>query len=141
MMKQDCILDIAICLRGDALDPVHVSSVLGLEPSKSQSKGEKRITRTNHQYITKMGTWILTVKDKSKDVSVLIKELTEKFNDTKPRFLDINGVEEAYLDVFMAATADDEGGGTCEFQLSQENVHALEKMALPVRFTVAVVKE
>jgi hypothetical protein len=53
---------------------------------------------------------------------------------------DIAGVQEAYVDVFVAADADDDGGGTCEFQLSQENVRALNRLGIPVQFTVAVVK-
>ena len=49
------------------------------------------------------------------------------------------GVEEAYLDVFIAMDADVEGGGECEFFLSAEAAEKVKKMELAAKFTVAIV--
>lgn len=54
---------------------------------------------------------------------------------------DLPHVEEAYIDVFIAKDADDDGGGTCEFDLGGASIALLEKLGLPVRFTVAIVCE
>ena len=46
-----------------------------------------------------------------------------------------------FLDVFIAIDADTDGGGTCEFELTPQDVAELTRLGLPVRFTVTVVKE
>ena len=141
MMEPDYLFDVAIYLRGDDLDPDHVSTVLGIAPSKSQSKGQKKVTSTNQVVVAKIGLWALVAETKSSDLPVLIQELALKIGDHGPVLTGIDGVEEAYVDVFVATHVDDDGGGTCEFQLSQENVRALDRLGMPVRFTVAVVRK
>lgn len=140
MTESACKIEVAIYLRGVNLDPVYVSSVLGLEPSKSQFKGEKRRTSTGKDFVTGIGLWALTVEADSNNLSALIGELGLGVENRGVSFAHIAGVEEAYLDVFMAVDADDDGGGTCTFQLSEESVSALHGLGLPVRFTVAVVR-
>jgi hypothetical protein len=140
MTESTCKTEVAIYLRGVNLDPVHASSVLGLEPSKSQFRGEKRRTSTNKEFVTGIGLWALTVEADSSNLTALIGELALRVKNRGVAFTQIAGVEEAYLDVFMAVDADDDGGGTCAFQLSDESVGALHNLGLPVRFTVAIVK-
>ena len=140
MTESACKVDVAIYLRGVNLDPVYASSVLVLEPSKSQFRGEKRRTATNKEFVTGIGLWALTVEGDSSNLSALVGELVLRVENRGIAFAQIAGVEEAYLDVFMAVDADDDGGGTCAFQLSEDSVSALHGLGLPVRFTVAVVK-
>jgi hypothetical protein len=71
----------------------------------------------------------------------LANELISKIGGGQSTLLSIDGVEEAYFDVFVAINADEDGGGTCEFQLSKENLCALERIGVPAHFTVAVVKK
>lgn len=141
MMESDYLFDVAIYLRGDNLDPTHVSTVLGIVPSKSQYKGEKKVTPTNQEFVVKIGLWALVAETKSSDLPVLIQELSSKIGDRGPVLTGITGVEEAYVDVFVAVDANDDGGGTCEFELSPENVRALNLFGMPVRFTVAIVRK
>lgn len=56
------------------------------------------------------------------------------------RLAGIPGVEDAYVDVFIATKSRNDGGGTCEFELSAQNIASVRELGLPVRFTVAVVK-
>ena len=140
MMESACKIEVTIYLRGVDLDPVYASTLLGLEPSKSQFKGEKRRTSTNKEFVTGIGLWALTVEADSSNISALIGELVLRVENRGVAFSQIAGVEDAYLDVFMAVDADDDGGGTCAFQLSEESVRALHGLSLPVRFTVAVVR-
>ena len=91
--------------------------------------------------VAKTGLWALVAKTESGDLPVHIQELASKIGDGGPVLTDIAGVQEAYVDVFVAVDADDDGGGTCEFQLSQENVRALDRFGIPIQFTVAVVRK
>ena len=141
MMEPDYLFDVAIYLRGDGLGPTHVSTVLGITPSKSQYKGQKKITSTNQVIVANIGLWALVAETKSSDLPVHIQELASKIGDRGPILTGIAGVEEAYVDVFVAVDAGDDGGGTCEFQLNPENVRALDRFGMPVRFTVAVVRK
>jgi hypothetical protein len=140
MSKEEYKLDVTIYLRGDDLDPSSVSTSLGISPSKSQYKGEKRVTSTNREFVTKIGVWALAAETKSSSLSVHIDELRSKIGGKGP-LINIVGVQEAYLDVFMSKTSDDTGSGTCEFQLSSESIKALESLGLPVQFTVDFVRE
>ena len=142
MNQQNQKLEVALYLRGDDLDPAQVSQLLGLEPTKSQRKGEERLTSTNRKITAKVGLWALVAESKSNDLSVLIDELTSKIGDRAAAPLpSIPGVQEAFLDVFIAIDADrEDGGGTCEFQLSTEDLHSLKRVGVATRFTVAVVK-
>ena len=51
------------------------------------------------------------------------------------------GVQEAYVDIFIATRADEDGEGVCEFELDSDIFAFIGKLGLPVRFTVEVVKE
>jgi hypothetical protein len=141
MMQPDYKFVVAIYLRGDDLDPTYVTSVLGVEPWRYQSKGEAKITSTNRKFVTKIGLWALVAKTESSDLSAHIEELSSKIGNNISALTKITGVEEAYLDVFVTLDADDDGGGTCEFQLDHENLQTLVRFGMPARFTVAVVKK
>ena len=133
-------LEIAIYLRGDDLNPSYVSALLGLEPSRSQFKGEKKITSTNKEFVARVGFWALAAEATSNDLAALVGAFVSRIENRGVVFAEITGVQEAYVDVFFAVDADDEGGGTCAFQLSQENLRSLERLGMPVRFTAAVVR-
>lgn len=133
---------VGLYLRGDDLDPAFVSKKLGVSPSRSQYKGERKVTSTNREYATKIGMWALIAESDTSDTSVLcdhINQLISKVGIPPTTFLNIEGVQEAYVDVFIAADADEDGEGTYEFQLSNQNMAALHQLDLPVRFTVALV--
>ena len=140
MNPQNQKLEVALYLRGDNLDPAQASRLLGLEPTKSQRKREERLTSTNRKVVAKVGLWALVAESKSDDLSVLIDELASKLGDRAALLPSVPGVQEAFLDVFIAIDADPDGGGTCEFQLSAEDLHSLKQVGVATRFTVAVVQ-
>ena len=142
MNQQNQKLQVTLYLRGEDLEPEQVSQLLGLEPTKSQRKGEERFTSTNRKVTAKVGLWALEAESKSNDLSVLVNELASKIDDRAAVLLpSIPGMQEMFLDVFIAIDADrEDGGGTCEFQLSAEDLHSLKRVGVATRFTVAVVK-
>jgi hypothetical protein len=70
------LISVAIYLKGSALDPALVSSVIGVEPSRSQRKGGLRAGST--KFIAKIGMWALKVKSESRSMPELIDELLQR---------------------------------------------------------------
>lgn len=108
----------------------------------ARRKGEKRSIASNKEVTSKGGVWILRV-EKDLDVinlSSVIEELAAKIGNKTASLVGIPDVEDAYVDVFIATKSRDDGGGTCEFELSAQNVASVRALGLPVQFTVAVVK-
>ena len=139
-MERKYHYEVAIYLRGETMDPAEVSKVLAVSPSRAQMSGDKTITSKGREVTATVGLWAVVAERETQDVDELVSEVTSKFGADVPTFLDIPGVDEAYLDVFLAVDADDDGGGTCEFRLSAATIAELERLALPARFTVGVVK-
>ncbi len=134
----DYLIDVELILRGDDLDPELVSKKLGIIPSKAHRKGEKRLTCTKHEYITQIGIWKLKADSDSSILSDHLDQLSPKIETIGIPFRDIKGIEEAYVDVFIAGDADEDRGGTCEFGLSKSNLSSIARLGLPVGFTVTV---
>lgn len=143
MKSDDCKIIVGLYLRGDDLDPMIVSKRLGIIPSRSQYRGEEKATSTKKKYIAKIGLWALIEESDTSDpsrLSVHINHLTSKVNIGESTIYGIDGVQEAYIDVFIAKNSDEDGEGTCEFELSKENITALQTSGLPIRFTVSFTK-
>lgn len=132
---------VAVYLRGDLLKPESVSQVLGVKPSRFQEKGELRITSTNRSFHTKVGLWGLISQSDSSAISDHIDELVSKLGNPVIPLKEIDGVQEAYLDIFMAIASDDEAEKTVDFELSSEQMEKLNRLGLPVRVTITVGKE
>jgi Domain of unknown function (DUF4279) len=141
MIVSNKSLDVMLYIRGHNLDPDYVSELLGLEPTKKQFKGEKRRTSTGHVFVAQIGLWALAAESGSTDLSSLVDELALKICKNGISVSDIKGVEESYLDIFIAVDADDHGEATCEFQLDDRGFKSLVRMGVSARFTVAVIKE
>ncbi len=139
MTEEAMKLDIAIYLRGDELEPSSVTTLLGVQPTRAQYKGQKSVTSTNREVIAKTGMWVLAATTTSADLSELISELAEKVGAKGSSLKEIAGVQDAYVDVFIAVDAEEDGGGNCEFQLASQDIVTLETLGLPIRFSVAVV--
>lgn len=141
MKADDYKIIVALYLRGENLNPDAVTIALGISPSRSQRKGEKKITSTNREYVTKIGLWGLISDSDSCLIADHISLLASVIPWDSDTFRMLDGVQEAYIDIFVAATADEDGEGACEFELSKENLVVLERIGLPVRLTVTVGKE
>lgn len=141
MKNIDLVIEVSLYLRGDNLDPNIVSKELGITPTSSHVKGEKRITSTKREYVAKIGVWALTVDSESRALSDHISLLASKIKVDGTLMRSIEGVQEAYIDIFIATDADEGGGGTFEFEMSQENISTLGRLNLPVRYEVTSVKK
>jgi len=132
---------VAVYLRGDLLKPEDVSQILGVKPSRSQEKNELRTTSTGCSFRTKIGVWGLIAQSDSSDISVHIDELLSKIGNPSIPLKEIHGVQETYLDIFIAIASNVETERDVYFELSNEHLEKLNRLDLPVRVSVAVVRE
>jgi hypothetical protein len=132
-------VDVSIYLYGDALDPLEISSRLGLVPSKSRRKGEQLSPK--RPALAKTGIWCVRSKADADviDLPAAIQALLGKLGPEPPMLTALPGVEHGHLDVFVIRNTDHTGGGTSEFELSAQNIEALKALGLDVRITTDVV--
>ena len=134
------LIDVVLHVWGDRLDPANVTSRLGVEPSIYQQKGEKRTSSSRREITAQTGIWTLYTS-KSEDLSTHIQELVHKIGDRARQVSAIAGVEGAYVDIYIAVSADNDGGGEHKFRMTQQDIDALQKIGLPIEFTLDTVKE
>jgi hypothetical protein len=141
MKAQNRTIAVAVCLLGANLDPDLVSEELGINPTLSRRKGDRRSSANGREILTKMGVWELGSSSQSPSISEHLDQVLSATSNPKTAFTRVSDIEDAFFDIFVAAVADGRGGGTCEFEMSAAQIESLGKLGLPVRFTVAVVKE
>ena len=134
MKKKKQFISIAIYLRGDGLNPDHVSQVLSVQPSRFQKKDEFKHGST--RFIAKIGVWTLKVKSDSRSISELVDELFQKLGDPPVRLGEIEGVEDAYLDIFVPLSQRGKIDETLEFALTKSQIEKLSQLGLSACFTV-----
>ena len=69
MNSQDVLVTVSLYLLGDQLDPEKVSEELGIVPTKTRRKGEKRATAAGREYISKTGVWSLVMSQDHAEVA------------------------------------------------------------------------
>ncbi|MEQ1742929.1 MAG: DUF4279 domain-containing protein [Candidatus Nitrotoga sp.] len=132
---------VSLYLRGKDLDPKFVTAQLGVIPTLSHYKGEKRITSIGTEYATKIGIWAITTSSQSKSLSDHIAELASKFELHGKALNEITGVEESYIDIFISSLKNKCGSDTSEFEFNVDSIAALARLTVPIRFTVTFVEE
>ena len=131
----------SIVIRGLELDPRTVSEKIRVEASRVQRKGDTKITSTHKLVVAKIGLWELGSGIESNDICGHIDKLAAKISGKADLIKSIDGVSEAYLDVFIAADADPDGEGTVYLNLGSECINNLYAIGLPAKFEIAVIKK
>jgi hypothetical protein len=138
MKANNPLIEVTIYVWGNSLDPATVASYLGVEATFSRKQGEKRTSRSLREITAKTGVWAFTATTEAEDLSIHIQELASKIGVRASKVSSLPGVEGAYVDVFVAVSADDDGGGKYGFRLSLRDLSALQEMNLPIEFTLDV---
>jgi hypothetical protein len=145
-MNEQPFITVSIFLKGNQLDPDYISETLGIRPSRSQKKGEKRGgTRPNSKtYITKSGTWRVRIDNKSRtaqdmisEVPQMVGELLQMFDGRQEPLDKIAGVEEAYLDILVLGDGTDKSEDSTEFILLKEQILRISQLGIAVCATVS----
>jgi hypothetical protein len=135
------LVDVALYLRGDSLDPVQVTSILGVAASKMRLKGEKWHTSTNKEVTAKTGIWKLTSCAVSTSLADKIYWLRQQFVSAKQLPLDIPGVQEVELSIFVALDSDKDGGADYESEFLKDDTVWLGKIGATVSFSFCYVRD
>jgi|SRR5579862_36287 len=124
---------VAIYLRGTSLNPDQISDLLGLSPSRWQKRGE--LKPGSERFVAKIGLWGLIAQTESDKIDDHIDELLAKLGVAKIDLDKLNGVEQAYLDIFFASDDGQDGRKTVEFMLSRRQVVAVNSLGLSIQVT------
>jgi hypothetical protein len=127
----------SLYLKGHALDPAEVTQALRVRPTASHTRGELHQTSSGREFVTKTGLWSLVVDRDQAEVSDVLEALLA-FLGKQSVLVNLPGVQEAYFDVFVAYSSDEDGEGTCAMDISPAQLNALSHYGLPVRFTVSM---
>lgn len=133
-MDKQPLVDVVLYLRGDFLNPIQVTAMLGTNGSKMRVKGEKWRTSTNHEVTAKIGLWTLDAKAESTLLSDQISWLKKKLSSAICLPRNIPGVQQAELSVFIGLGSDEEGDGDYESELSAQDLAWLSNLGVSVSF-------
>ncbi len=133
---------VAIYLHGDDLVPDEVSQCLGVSPTESWRKGQKRDIKTRI-VTTKSGLWRLSVTTSSMTLEDHFEELVHKFRArTVNSIWDIPGIERAVLDVYMLVSRDvARGKKDCGFCISSKHMRFFSQLGLELSVTFGTFSE
>lgn len=135
MNADDLQLIVALYVRGDALDPELVTKHLGVEPTKAQKKGQEFIASSGREFAAKNGLWSLVSKSESTSLDRHLAELLSGLGGCKG-IDSIPGVEDAYIDVFVALVSDKDGEAKCALSVDPATLDGLAMLGLPLRISM-----
>ena len=127
-------LIVALYLVGESLDPVEITSILKLQPSKAQKKGQEFVTASGREFTSRTGSWALVVQIESEPLDVHLKRLVDSL-PISTSFAKLPGVESAFFDIFVAVGSRPTGEASCELHIPPELASDLFKFGLQVKFT------
>jgi hypothetical protein len=128
---------LSLLLRGDQLDPGKVTSLLGVEPSSTRTRGERRELSGGRWTTQRTGVWSLKVEAGSPSESVAA--LAARFGGQLPDLSSVPGVDEAFLDVFVTFELGKDPGTEVTLHWEPADLAQLAACRLPLVITFAVV--
>lgn len=135
MNNNQDVISVGIYLYGDNLDPKYVSQTLGVEPTKSQKKGEVKTTGVNRESSATSGFWIKEFILKNKKTEEHLDDLSACLK--RMRTLEISkikNVEHAHLDVYVG-TGIFNNSAQASFVISDNIMSILSKANIPLMIT------
>lgn len=131
-------------LRGDDLVPEAVTRDIGLEPSRTQTKGLP-LSSASPPRLSKFGLWVFTREAEAERYLLcdFLRELGVASRRSGQPFLGIKGVEEAWIDIhyLQVLEKDEPEIPDCEFYVGMDEIDALHALRLPFVVTFGVVRE
>ncbi|MFG6448904.1 DUF4279 domain-containing protein [Roseateles sp. BYS180W] len=131
---------VGLYLKGDDLEPQQITESIGIVPTISHGRGEAQRTTSGREFVTKTGVWGFVIDEDPAEVVDVVASLIAALGQHKESLANLPQVQEAYIDVFVAADSDEDGEGTCEMALTALQVKVLSSYGLPIRFTVSMGK-
>lgn len=139
MTESNELIISAIYLKGDNLVPKYISSVIGLIPDRCQQKGGAHFS--GGHAIAKVGMWALFSKSHSEEIIDHVESLLESFTSQSIVLRNIEGVEEAYLDIFVGSDLEENEHKSLKMVFGNNTLSRLSKLGLEVRISISVGKD
>lgn len=135
-IKEGCSLGVSLYIHGVNLDPMLVSEELGLLPIRSHKKGYSREAPSGKVFVAKAGFWEFSTCAyvSTTEVNDHLEFLAERIYKTK-KISDINGVQEAFIGVYVGV--DHDAYPTVEFDIKPSTLKKISAMNIPIKFTFA----
>jgi hypothetical protein len=131
-------------LRGDNLAPDEVTRLIGLEPNRTQTKGLP-LGSASSSRLSKFGLWVLAreAKDERYLLANFLQDLETASRRSGKKFLEIDGVEEAWIDIHCLQVLGKEETEVpdCELAVAASEIDALHGLQLSFLVTFGVVRE
>ncbi|MBA3353105.1 MAG: DUF4279 domain-containing protein [Blastocatellia bacterium] len=112
----------------------YVSKVVGIQPTEEQQRGE---SIRGSKAIAKIGLWALVAQTKSRSIPEQMDELLTKIGSPTKPLDQIDGVDEAYLDIFVTPDYEHQEREPVEGMLTREHLTALDRLGLCLQFTMS----
>lgn len=126
-------IDVAIYLYGEDLDPLVISQVLGVSPTRAWRRGERIVgEKSGGEFNPRIGLWMYKTISQSKQLSDHVNEILAclKLN-TVGEIERVNGVQQAKIDVYMLPDA----GEDATLSLDARDLQALGRLGLRLEIT------
>lgn len=132
------LITVTLYLYGDELFPEHVTHELGMQPTQSWKKGERKPSkRPESAAVASTGFWMLRAQSQSDKLTDYVADIFGAISIYGSQsILKIEGVTDAKLDVYVAIDAADEE--VC-LDLGREQIGLLASYGLRYCITVDVV--
>jgi hypothetical protein len=127
------VIGVWLIFRGDELQPKLISERLNLNPSKQHVRGLPKQNSPN--IISKTGLWKLESKNDSNNLGDHINEILDKLNGIDEDLRSISGVEDAYIDIFISDSDENENRVTTSFFLNAKQIKRIGELGLGIEFT------
>lgn len=135
------LVDVALYLYGDYLNPTQITSMLCVEPTKARAKGEKWHTCTDKEVVTKVGFWELTAQTASKSLSDQVGWIRQKLNSATCNPSNIPGVEKVEISIFVALGSDSDGALDYNSELTLQDLVWLSSIGATVSFSITYTED
>jgi Domain of unknown function (DUF4279) len=130
---------VGLYIYGDRLDPVAITKIIGVKPTRSHKLGEGSTTSTGKKVVKKTGLWALVSDSDSSKLADHIDQLADRLKTISGKQLVLSGlpdVEELYFDIFVCGSGDRDGE-EAEFGLAPNHISLLSEIGLEVKFSVS----
>jgi Domain of unknown function (DUF4279) len=129
--------ELGLYLRGERLDPVALTALLGVTPTSTRTRGQTRALRSGHSVETKVSVW--HVKVTAGSPTECVSALVTRFGDRLPDLSRLPGVEDAFLDMFVTFEPGKDEGTEMRVEWDSTALRQLAECGLPLEVTFAVV--
>jgi len=133
------VFELDLYLRGVDLKPDALTSLLGVTPTETRTRGVSTVSRTGRSYETKVGLWNLKVEGGTP--SECVAALATRFGGQIRDLSGLPGVEDAFLDVFVTLDLEKPERTEVPIEFDPAALAQLAAFRVPLVVTFAAVGE